>query len=105
MSLADRKKALDRFNAKQVEHGSKPHNTDPAAPFSHVSLIPGGGGAEHASTGKYTGYYDADQLYNLDRDPGEMKNLANDPKWSAKLEEMKQELRKQVNALPGPVTI
>ena len=105
MSLADRKKALDRFNAKQIEHGSEPHNTDPAAPFSHISLIPGGGGAEHASTGKYTGYYDADQLYNLDKDPGEMQNLSSNPKHAAKLEEMKQEMRKYLASLPGTLSL
>lgn len=71
------------------------------ARFSHVSAIPGGGDAERASTGTYPGYYDADQLYNLDDDPREHRNLAADPAWAAKLTEMKQELQRFLDDLPG----
>ena len=74
---------------------------DPNAPFSHISLIPGGGGAEGASTGKYAGYHDPDQLYNLKSDPGEQKNLAADPEHAEVLEAMKRELRGYLNDLPG----
>jgi arylsulfatase A-like enzyme len=76
-------------------------NEDPSKPFSHLCMIPGGGHAEHESTGKYAGYYDPDQLYDLSRDPGEQKNLAKDPEYKKKLAEMKKELRKYLDDLPG----
>jgi len=101
MSLAERKAILERSNAKQKEHGRKVRCTDPLAPFSHISLIPGGGDAEAASTGKYAGYYDADQLYDLSSDPGEQKNLVNDFGYSKILDDMKRELKKYLNRLPG----
>ncbi|MHC4627261.1 MAG: sulfatase family protein [Planctomycetota bacterium] len=101
MSLAERKRTLDRFNARQKERGKKVRCTDPLAPFSHISLIPGGGDAEAASTGKYAGYYDADQLYDLSADPGEQRNLINDFGHSEILREMKRELKKYLDQLPG----
>ena len=101
MSAVQRRQVLERFNEKQKEHDKQIMTTDPSAPFSHISLIPGGGGAEAASTGKYTGYYDADQLYDLSRDPGEQKNLADDPRYADKLAEMKAELVKYLSQLPG----
>ena len=101
MSLDERREILARFNAKQKEHDKRIVTTDPAAPFSHISLIPGGGGAEAASTGKYPGYYDADQLYDLEADPGEQTNLATDPQHADKLDEMKQELQQYLDRLPG----
>ena len=101
MSLTERKAILERSNAKQKELGKKVRCTDPSAPFSHISLIPGGGDAEAASTGKYAGYYDADQLYDLSSDPAEQKNLANDPGHAKILDQMKRELKKYLNQLPG----
>ena len=65
MSIEERTRVLEQFNDKQKEHAKRILTTDPTAPFSHISLIPGGGGAEAASTGKRPGYYDADQLYDL----------------------------------------
>jgi arylsulfatase A-like enzyme len=101
MSIDERARVLQRFNAKQKEHAKRIITTDPTSPFSHISLIPGGGGAEAASTGKRAGYYDADQLYDLSRDAGEQKNLANDPQYAPILEDMKQELRNYLADLPG----
>ena len=101
MSLDQRSEILTRFNAKQREHTKRIVTTDPSAPFSHISLIPGGGGAEAASTGKYPAYYDADQLYDLSADPDERTNLADVPQHAGKLEEMQQELRKHLDRLPG----
>jgi hypothetical protein len=101
MTVTQRRQILERFNEKQKEHDQRIITTDPSALFSHISLIPGGGGAEAASTGKYTGYYDSDQLYDLSQDPGEQKNLANDRRYAAKLKEMKTELVKYLNQLPG----
>lgn len=74
---------------------------DPTLPFSHIMLLPGGGMAEHESTGKLPGYYDPDQLYDLQADPGELKNLANDSAYKDVLEDMKQELKRYIDDIPG----
>ncbi len=98
----ERKKILDEVNARRRKRKQIIINPDdPSKPFSHTMLIPGGGAAEHSSTGKLPGYYDADQLYDLENDPGEMKNLAGDPKYRAVLDEMKAELKKYLDDLPG----
>jgi len=101
MTARQRRQILERFNEKQKEHDQRVITADPSAPFSHISLIPGGGGADAGSTGKYTGYYDSDQLYDLSQDPGEQNNLAYDRRYARKLQEMKAELVKYLNQLPG----
>jgi arylsulfatase A-like enzyme len=101
MTLDERARVLEKFNAKQREHSKRVITSDPAAPFSHISLIPGGGDAEAASTGKLPGYYDADQLYDLGYDPTEQRNLASDPNFADVLDTMKQHLQHHLESLPG----
>jgi len=48
----------------------------------------------------FPGYFDDDQLYNIADDPAEQVNLAGDPKYAGKLEEMKQKLKKYSKNLP-----
>lgn len=50
---------------------------------------------------KHDGYFDRDQLYNIDDDPGEDDNLAYDPAYQAKLAEMKAMMADIVYDLPG----
>lgn len=101
IGLDQRKRSLKQLNDRLARQGRKPHNTDPMARFSHVQLIPGGGDAEHASMGQYPGYYDPDQLYNLEVDPDEQQNLANDPEYAEVLADMKRELQSYLQDLPG----
>jgi arylsulfatase A-like enzyme len=101
MSLEERQRRLDRVNENLRRRGIKPMTEDPTASFSHVTATPGGGHAEHGSTGKRPGYYDADQLYNLAEDPGEERNLAADPRYAEKLAEMKAILTTYLDDLPG----
>jgi arylsulfatase A-like enzyme len=103
MSMEERKKLLDEWNADRLRKHMEIVTTDPSAGFSHLTAIPGGGHAEARSTGTkhYPGYYDPDQLYDLSKDPREQKNLAKDPEYKAKLEEMQRELRKELATLPG----
>jgi len=101
MTREERQKILDHFNKEQKRKGRPVYTEDPMQPFSHVMLVPGGGDAEHMSMGKYPGFYDADQLYHLAGDPGEQKNLAENPEHSEKLAEMKKELKKHLAGLPG----
>ncbi|QBG46183.1 DUF4976 domain-containing protein [Verrucomicrobia bacterium S94] len=46
-------------------------------------------------------YYDPDQLYDLKRDPRETTNLAGNPEYQAKLEQMKKKLKKMLQNVPG----
>jgi arylsulfatase A-like enzyme len=50
----------------------------------------------------HPGYFDADQLYDLKQDPKEKKNLAADPRYKAKLDEMKALLKQALAPLPLP---
>ncbi len=101
MPLEERKAALEKWNAERRMRHQLVVTEDPTAPFSHLTPVPGGGGAEFASTGKRPGYYDPDQLYHLADDPDEQVNLAGNPEYAAKLAEMKALLEKHVRELPG----
>lgn len=92
---------LNRYNQGREFRSMEIVNRDPTKPFSHLEVIPGGGSAEHGSYGKLPGYFDADQLYNLKDDPGETINLANNPDHQEMLAEMKKELQKYLDQLPG----
>ena len=92
---------LNRYNKGREFRSMEIVNRDPKKPFSHLEVIPGGGSAEHGSYGKLAGYFDADQLYNLKNDPTEQKNLASNPEYQAILIEMKAELQKYLDELPG----
>ncbi len=103
MTMEERKKLLDDWNANRIRKHMEIVTEDPSAGFSHLTAIPGGGHAEAKSTGTkhYPGYYDPDQLYDLSKDPREQKNLATDPEYKQKLEEMQRALRKVLDTLPG----
>jgi arylsulfatase A-like enzyme len=74
---------------------------DPDGPFGHSGFIPDLWDHEKVARASYENFYDANQLYDLDRDPREQKNLAGDPRYAPILNEMKQELKKQLADLPG----
>lgn len=101
MSLDERTKLLKNYNDDREFRKMVIINRDPTKPFSHLSVIPGGGHAEYESTGKVKGYYDSDQLYDLSKDKEEQVNLAKDQKYQDKLVEMKLELKKYLKDLPG----
>ncbi len=102
LPLEERQRLLDGANRYLTSWGRKPHNTDPMAPFSHYSLVPGGSDTEFGTIGRFPAYHDADQLYDLATDPGEQRNLAASPQYAEKLAEMKQELKKHLAGVPGP---
>jgi arylsulfatase A-like enzyme len=97
----ERKAALNAYNKTREFRSLRIVNLDPEKPYSHLEVVPGGGEAEHASYGKLPGYFDFDQLYNLEEDPGELRNLANVPGYKDILLEMKKELQKYLDDLPG----
>lgn len=99
--LKRRQRTLEAFNATQTRRGRPVYTTDPKAKYSHVSLIPGGGDAEHKSMGKYPAFYDPDQLYNLKSDPNEQVNLASSVKHQKVFAELKAELKAHLEKMPG----
>jgi len=100
-TVQQRDSVLVTFNKAREFRNMVVVNRDPSKPFSHLEVVPGGGQAENESYGKLQGYFDADQLYNLNDDPGEMKNLAGNPEHLKILAEMKKELQKYLDDLPG----
>ncbi len=49
---------------------------------------------------KFPAYYDFDQLYDLNTDPDEQKNLAENAKYAQVLTDMKKRLKKYSQDLP-----
>ncbi|MBW2713891.1 MAG: sulfatase-like hydrolase/transferase, partial [Deltaproteobacteria bacterium] len=105
MSDEERANVLETWNAERHRKHLRIVTEDPSKPFSHLTPIPGGGDAERKSTGAYPGYFDHNQLYDLSKDPREQKNLANDPEYKQKLEEMQREMQKILDTLPGPIEL
>ena len=48
------------------------------------------------------GFWDGDQLYDLQADPGELNNLAADPQYAAQLKTMRQRLTEDLQAHGRP---
>ena len=90
---------------RRPERGKGTKRPDPASPadlkprplFGHI----GGNNNEDRPKRTYPAYWDADQLYDLAADPKEQRNLAKDPAHAMKLEELKRELRRHLETLPG----
>jgi arylsulfatase A-like enzyme len=97
----ERASALKAYNDRRRALNRKIVNDDPSLPFSHMQLLPGGGEAEHRSYGKKPGYFESDQLYDLDTDPEEMVNLVTDPDYQEVLIDLKTELQIYLDDLPG----
>ncbi|MHC4915759.1 MAG: sulfatase family protein [Planctomycetota bacterium] len=57
-------------------------------------------GVRYFSAGEFPGYFDADQLYDLEADPWEQKNLAFDPAHAETLARMKSLLAEELRGLP-----
>ncbi|WP_282014663.1 sulfatase family protein [Marinifilum flexuosum] len=99
--LETRQKKLDAWNKIRKENKHPYHFTDGSLPFSHLMLLPGGGDAEFRSTKRYKHYFDTDQLYDLGSDPKEQNNLFEDKAYAGKLKDLKEELKKYLDSLPG----
>lgn len=74
---------------------------NPMGPFGQSGYIPDGWSHERVAMRKYPHYYDADQLYNLESDPGENTNLAGDPTHQSTLAQMKRLLATHLQDKPG----
>jgi arylsulfatase A-like enzyme len=59
-------------------------------------------GLQETAAANHPCYFDADQLYDLEKDPDEKVNLANDPKYAETLSEMKARLKSFLDRFPRP---
>jgi arylsulfatase A-like enzyme len=100
MTVEERTRRLEASNEKLRQRGRPLPTEDPTAPFSHLFLIPGGHDVDQVAIKSIPGFFDADQLYDLGKDPGEQTNLAGDEAYAERLEMLKQELAKYVERLP-----
>ncbi|MBK1876693.1 sulfatase family protein [Pelagicoccus mobilis] len=100
-STEERAAVLKEYNDGRRMRKMEIVNYDPAAPYSHFSIVPGGQSAENRSYGKKPAYFEIDQLYDLNTDPGETVNLANNPEYASRLKALKAELQTYIDDLPG----
>lgn len=105
LDRAGRAAVLEKYNAGRRMRKMPMVNQDPDAPYSHFSLVPGGEQAEHESYGKRPGFFDLDQLYDLENDPGETNNLAANPEYASRLASLKSELKAYIDDLPGDFSL
>lgn len=62
-------------------------------------------GQPHISMRYFSSYFDADQLFDLENDPNEQKNLAEDPEYANVLEDMKKRLKKYTESMDHPFSV
>ncbi len=59
-------------------------------------------GYQYPQTKRYRCYWDQDRLHDLESDPGEQENLADDPEHAAILAEGKKRLRRYLDRFEHP---
>ena len=101
MTRAQRQAKLDEMNNNLRERGRPVHTEDPMAPFGHLMPVPGGHDAEQGAVKAYPHYYEADQLYSINLDPGEKTNLIGDPAYLERFVELQGLLQNYLDTLPG----
>ena len=101
LSRDQRQQRLDKLIG-ELEQRDRPVPTrDPMTPYSHLTIVPGGADAEQVSIRNHPAFFDADQLYDLGRDPNEQHNLIDDPAYADRLAELRALLGQHVERLPG----
>jgi len=86
-------KAPNNVKTKLEKNGKK---------ATHLCDKPGGRGSESPALKFYAkNYFSEDQFYNLEKDPFESNNMYNDLMQKTKIEELKGDLMKYIEELPG----
>ena len=102
MPLSERNAWLEASTRYMTAIGRTPFiENDVNGPFGHSGHIPDGWDNEWGAMKRYPAYFDADQLYDLEADPGEQHNLASDPAYRDVLKDLKAELAGYIRVLPG----
>ncbi len=104
-TLEQRKDTLEKYTKFRESFGEHAISDNPNDPYGQLEMVPGGGGAEHNAYMNHPHFTEPDQLYDLKNDPEEKVNLINDPKYAEKLKELKAELKKYIESLPGKFEI
>ena len=97
----------ERARLLEEYHRNKPSAKesyyDPEGRITHINRVPGGDGTERGNGLSHykKHYFDPDQLYDLEKDPGERTNLAGDPRYGKILSEMQGELKRLLSGVPG----
>ena len=105
LTLEQRKDTLEKYTKFRESFGEHAISDNPNDPYGQLEMVPGGGGAEHNAYMNHPHFTELDQLYDLKNDPEEKVNLINDPKYAEKLKELKAELKKYIESLPGKFEI
>lgn len=101
MPLEMRQARIDKMRKRMKRIGREPFKNKATDPFAHIAHLPGGWDNTWSAMREHPAYFDADQLYNLAEDPHEKVNLAGDPEYAEILAEMKAELSKYLENMPG----
>ena len=101
MSLQERQANLDHMNNNLRDRRRPVHTEDPTKPFGHLMPVPGGHDAEQGAVRAYPHYYEADQMYNLVKDPSEQNNVYGLDEYSEQQEALKELLQSYLVTLPG----
>lgn len=101
----EHREALAKIH-KQFPWTKKMWNEEENPRYMHMGMAPGGHHMErfqlYLNNPPFkNNYYDSDQLYDLNRDPRETTNLANNPEYATKLREMQGKLKELLDDVPG----
>ncbi len=100
-TLEQRKDTLAKYSKYRESFGEHAISKNPTAPYGHLEMVPGGGGAEHNAYKSHPNFTATDQLYDLKNDPDEKVNLFNNPQYAEQLKMLKAELNSYLSTLPG----
>ncbi len=102
LNKEQRIKLLERYAAAKLRREDQLVKNRPDEPLSHMGY-PGGQNTERGNAIKRYAdvYYDADQLFDLQADPGETRNLAKDPAHADTLTRMRELLADHLDGVPG----
>ena len=99
--LDERRRQLRQWFARRDRLDLPRGPNQPTDPYPHTFNIPGGTDNNWPAMRRHPHYFDADQLYDLQADPREKVNLADDPEHADVLAEMKAHLARTLATLPG----
>ncbi len=88
--------------SKYIELSKTDTTLDPLGRVTHIHRQLGGCNTDRTTIVDHPRhFFDPDQVYDLDKDPGEQDNLAVNPEYAKQLSEMQQLLREHMMKAPG----